>query len=320
MCKHFARLKMAGRYAHFKCIDAQALQDVLARQDNSYQRFFAWRKGVGPKVGLPGFKKVKKYTSFTLKQCSWKLLGGNRIRLRGRNYKFAKHREINGEIKTVTVKRDRLTNLYLCFSVMRDIEPIGVSTGQIGGFDFGLTQSRTHWVVKTFLTDDRGNEYSMPEHFKSALDEVARLNRSLSRKRKGSRNWRKAKRRLAATHERVANRRRDFHFKLALHLVREFDVICIEDLNIDGMKRLWGRKVSDLGFMQFVAILEHVTARRLSGSTGASRARRPAACAGTGRSCRCANGNSTAAFVVSRLAGITMPHAISKGSGHRPSG
>ena len=86
MCRHLARLKKSLRFEHFKLLDAQALQDVLDRQDKAYRRFFKWCKGKGPRSGLPRFKKVKKYNSFTLKQCSWKLIGGNRIRLRGRNY------------------------------------------------------------------------------------------------------------------------------------------------------------------------------------------------------------------------------------------
>src|SRR5690606_8713005 len=69
------------------------------------------------------------------------------------------------------------------------------------------------------------------------------------------------KRRLVRAHERIASKRRDAHWKLAHELCARFDLICLETLNIAGMKRLWGRKVSDLGFAEFVAILQQTAAK-----------------------------------------------------------
>ena len=62
---------------------------------------------------------------------------------------------------------------------------------------------------------------------------------------------------MALLHCRISNQRKDFHFKLAALLAKQNKIICIEDLNLVGMKALWGRKVSDLGFASFVSILEH---------------------------------------------------------------
>ena len=92
--------------------------------------------------------------------------------------------------------------------------------------------------------------------YRSALREIACLNRSLARKQKGSGNWKRAKRRLALAHSHLANKRRDSHFKLANQLLNEYDVLCFEGLSIDGMKQIWGRKVSDLAFAEFMSILE----------------------------------------------------------------
>ena len=78
----------------------------------------------------------------------------------------------------------------------------------------------------------------------------------MSRCKKGSNNRRKTLLHLEGTYERISNRRRDWFFKLARDLTAQYAVICIEDLNLDGMKRLWGRKVSDLGYAEFVSILE----------------------------------------------------------------
>lgn len=195
----------------------------------------------------PRFRKVKKYPSFTLKQAGWKYLGGNRIRIGKVNYKFALSRPIEGKIKTVTIKRDNAGRLFVCFSVIQEIKPSETSTNKIGGFDFGL---------KTLLTDDEGRTYQSPQVYRCALHEIARLNKSLARKQFGSGNWKKTKRGLALAHSHLANKRRDNRFKLANRLLDEYDVLCFEALNIEGMKRLWGRKVSDLGFSEFMSILE----------------------------------------------------------------
>jgi putative transposase len=211
--------------------------------DKSYQKFFA-KQG-----GRPSFKKVKQYRSFTLKQSGWKLLEGNKVQLLGRTYKFVKHREIGGTIKTVTVKRDRVNRLWIAFSVIENIHIPKASTGKIGGFDFGL---------KTFLTDDEGRPTTSPQYFKQGLKQIAERNRNLARKEKGSRNRRRAKRQLGMAHEHIANKRRDHHFQLAHNLCDEYDMLIFEDLNLKGLHMMWGRKVSDLGFRQFTEIVQYV--------------------------------------------------------------
>jgi putative transposase len=252
--KHIAKLRMkTQRYGFWKDLGSQAVQDVLERLDKAYQRFFA---GQG---GLPRFKKVKKYRSFTLKQAGWKLLDSGdkrygKIQLGKRQYKFVQHRQMNGVIKTVTIKRDSAGRLWLCFSVLEKLWiPEEVSAGEISGFDFGL---------QTFLTDHTGHQYLSPEFFRQELKRVRTLNRSVSRKVKGSKNRQQAGWMLARTHIRVDDKRRDFHFQLAHDLCDQYDVLVFETLNMDAMKRLWGRKVSDLGFAQFVSIVEWVAFKR----------------------------------------------------------
>jgi putative transposase len=249
--RHLAKLRRTERFGYWQLVGSQAVQDIVERLDKAYRRFFAYLKGkLSIKTGPPRFKKVKKYKSFTLKQAGWKLLGGNRIRLNGRHYKFVLSRPVGGQIKRVTVKRDQAGRLFVCFSVIEEVNlPVEVSTGKIGGFDFGL---------KTLLTDDEGSAHQSPEFLKANLSEIARLNRQLSRKQKGSNNRKKARRQLALAHNRVANERRDAHFKLAHQLCDEYDVLGFETLNLRGMKKLWGRKISDLGFSQFMLIVEHV--------------------------------------------------------------
>ncbi len=96
---------------------------------------------------------------------------------------------------------------------------------------------------------------------REGLKEIRKLNKSLSRKKKGSHNRKRARFELARAHRRIADRRRDYHFKLAKELTEKYSLICVEDLNLKAMQKLWGRKISDLGHSQFVNILKYQCAK-----------------------------------------------------------
>lgn len=253
--KHISKLRMkTEKFAYWKLLGSQAVQEIVERLEKAYQRFFAG------KGGIPRFKKVKKFKSFTLKQTAgWKLLPDEnakrgQLQIGKRCYKFVKHRPLSGEIKTVTIKRDNCGQLWVCFSVVDELaitEKVG--TGEIGGFDFGL---------RTFLIDHTNASYEAPQYLRGSLKRIQRLNKAVSRKVKGSHNRKKAVWQLSRTHIRISDKRRDFHYKLAHDLCDQYDVLVFEDLNIDGMKRLWGRKVSDLGFAQFIQIVEWIATKR----------------------------------------------------------
>ena len=98
--------------------------------------------------------------------------------------------------------------------------------------------------------------------YKTSVEKVRRAGRRLSRKVKGSNNRKKAVKALYRQHEKIANRRKDHQFKLALDLCRQYDILTFEDLNLRGMQMMWGRKISDLGFSGFLRTLEH-QARKL---------------------------------------------------------
>ena len=253
--RHLTKLKKQHRFQHWNGVGSQAAQMVIKRLDLSYQAYFDYKAGKRPRVGLPSFKKRTKYTSFTLTQAGWKYLGGNRFRIGRQTYKFVFSREVSGTIKTVTVKRDRCGDLWLCLCVVEESAyrvPHEEVTHPVG-MDFGL---------KVFLTLSDGSEIVSPLFFRMAQREIATLNRALSRKRKGSRHWRAARRGLARAHRRIAWKRRDWFFKTAHDLCDRFDFIGIEDLCLKGMQRLWGRKVNDLAFGEFVAILCYVCQKR----------------------------------------------------------
>lgn len=122
--------------------------------------------------------------------------------------------------------------------------------------DFGL---------KHFLNLDDGSVIDSPRWYMASMKELRAAHRAVSRCQKGSRNRCRAIQHLERVYQRISDKRRDWFFKLANKLVSEYAILCIEDLNLDGMKRLWGRKVSDFAFAEFAGILEWVASN--AGST-----------------------------------------------------
>ena len=280
--KHMAKLIKRNKF--WKLVGSQAVQDICQRIEKAYQLFFKHNK---KGVRSPNFKKVKKYKSFTLKQAGYKFLGGNRVKIGSKIYQFWNSQPIEGKIKTVTVKRTPLGEMFLVVVVDNGSQPeIKSETGKIAGFES---------EVKTFLTCSEGFYIQSPQFLKQALNDVKKASRNLSKKRKGSNNWEKARKHLVRQHEKVVNRRRDGFWKLALRLrsgltvsgveplahqlTDKFDVLCFETLNLKGMQRLCGatpvrfphlgnahqergRKIGDLAFGEFIKILEWVASKK----------------------------------------------------------
>jgi putative transposase len=245
---HIAKLRK--RNSFWQSVGSQAVQDICQRIEKAYQLFFKHhKKGVRP----PNFKKVKKYKSFTLKQAGYKFLGGNRIKIGGRVYQYWNSREIEGSVKTVTIKRTPLGELFLVVVVDSSEPVIEVEPSRIAGFDFGL---------KAFLTCSDGSKIESPQFLKQSLNEIKKASRHLSSKKKGSANRERARLNLARRHEDVANRRSDWFWKLAHELTDRFDVLCFETLNLKGMQKLWGRKINDLAFREFLQILEWIAKKK----------------------------------------------------------
>ena len=246
---HIAKLRK--RKDFWQSVGSQAVQDICQRIEKAYQLFFKHnKKGVRP----PGFKKVKKYKSFTLKQAGYKFLSSNRVKIGNRVYQFWKSREIEGAIKTLTIKRTPLGELFMVVVVDEGSKPeLEAKTSKIAGFDFGL---------KTFLACSDGTTIESPQFLKQSLKIVASASRHHSRKLKGSANQERARKNLVRKYEDISNRRSDWFWKLAHELTDRFDVLCFETLSLKGMQRLWGRKISDLAFGEFLQILEWVAKKK----------------------------------------------------------
>ena len=252
MSAHLTDLKRTTQ-PHWNALPSQAIQEELRRIDNAYVRFF---KKLG---GKPKRKPRHKFKSITLKQTGWELKN-NRITLNFRKwergkwrydrvpYTFHKHRQWHGCIRHITIKRDACGDYWLyIITDYTDFRPLP-ATGKSVGADFGMKDA--------YLTLSTGEKKQHPQPLKHSLNKLRTLNKELSRKQKGSNGWWQCVRHLARLYRKISNQRKDFHWKLASELCDRFDTISIETLNLDGMKRLWGRKVSDLAFYQFVEILK----------------------------------------------------------------
>lgn len=246
--KHIACARRKNEY--WLLLGSQAVQDVTDRIERAYQRFFKHhKKGVRP----PNFRKRIKYKSFTLKQSGYKFLEDNQVKIGKRIYRFWKSREIQGKIKTVTIKRNPLGELFL-FVITDYVDKMStIMSGNSAGFDFGL---------RTFLTCSDNTEIHSPLFFKQSLKELRLASNNHSTKKKRSNNREKARKNLVRVYEKVVNRRNDWFWKLAHKLTDKFDYLFFETLNLKAMQRLWGRKINDLALSEFLKILEFVAQKK----------------------------------------------------------
>ncbi len=261
MSREFTILRNAHPeiFAHWRELDSWAARQVLKRLDEGYQRFF---KKIAKRP--PKFRSFRKPYSFTMCPSGYKFSApiagdkgfgvySDRVTIMGKTYRFNLSRPIFGNIKTVTIKEDALGDFYMSVVTDHVQSPLKPMTGHAAGFDMG---------VKTMLTCSNGREYKSPQFYTQSIDKVRTANRQLSTKQRGSNNRERARQHHAHMHRKVTRQREDHHWKLALELVRRFDVLFFETLNLDGMKRLWGRKVSDIGFSAFYQKLKGQAKKR----------------------------------------------------------
>lgn len=230
----------------FKAISCMVLQNVLKRVDLAFAAFFRRVKS-GDAPGYPRFKPARTYNSLTFRRSGWKR-SGNRLTLKGIGIlKLFWSRDLQGTVKTVTLRRDSCGDWWVAFSCddvpASTLAPVGSAVG----VDVGL---------ESFLTTSDGEHVANPRPMRTEQAAVARAQRRVSKRAKGGHRRRKAVRLLAKRHRKVARVRRDFHRKTAIALVRKYDTIAVEDLNVRGLARgMLAKSVHDVGWGQFVAIL-----------------------------------------------------------------
>ena len=243
MKKHF--VKRVKR----NVLGAQTVQEILERLDIAYKSFFEHLATRPPK-----FRKSKDFVSIVYKQNGFSLCG-NEIAISKihKSYKFSKSRNYEGNIKRVVLKRNSLGEYFIL--IVTDAEPQSYGKtlkGASVGIDFGL---------KKYLTLSDGTSYDNPQFMKESLVELRKRSRNLSKCKKGSNNRECQRKDLDRLMNDICNRRSDFQWKLAHELCRKYDRIFIEDLNLEGMSKRWGRKMNDLAHADFVRKLEYIATK-----------------------------------------------------------
>ncbi len=238
-------------HPHYGEIYSQVLQDVVKRVKVTFERFL---KGdsKGGRSGKPRFKSRNSYKTFTYPQIKESCLEGNRINLPKLGaIKVVLHRPIpNGfKIKTASITK-KADGYYLALSLedatVPSISP-NVDFGSIVGLDVGL---------KTFLTTSENEAVPIPQYYRKAQKQLKVMQKRVSRRKKGSNRRLKAIKQLSRQHKVVADKRKDFHFKTANNLLKEHDIIAVEDLNIKGLaKSRLAKSLNDAGWGNFLSIL-----------------------------------------------------------------
>ena len=260
MSVHLTKLKKLEKYQHWNIPYAWSLQNILKRLAQSFREM----KTLGR--GHPQFKRCQKHKGMTFsaehiviekvldKQKQKRNHPTYHIRLNGRWYRFALHRPIQGKIKRVQVARDALGDVYI--TVTEDYSEVKYEpkTGKAEGFDFG---------IKDFLTTSGGQRWTSPMFYKQNDRKLAKAQKAYSRKVKGSKNQGHCRKDIARIHKKTENQRADHHWKLAIELCRQSDILFFEDLNLSSMKRLWGKQISDLAFGEFLKKLKHQSKKRI---------------------------------------------------------
>ncbi|RKU15115.1 transposase [Candidatus Poribacteria bacterium] len=241
-------------FAHWRELDSWAARRVLKRLDEGYQRFFNKIAKRPPK-----FRSWRNPYSFTMGPSGFEFadpeegdLGfgiyGDKVRIIKRQYRFNLSRPILGNIKTVTVKADALGDFYMSVVTDHIATEATPKTGQAAGYDFG---------IKTMLTCSDGTQRESPHFYSTAQSELKSAQQKYSSKVKGSNNRERERKNVARVHRKTKRHREDHHWKLAKSLVHQQDILCFETLCFEGMKRLWGRKVSDIAPYAFHQKLRH---------------------------------------------------------------
>ena len=228
-------------------VHSQVQQDVLRRLKKAFDNFFRRIREHARKKGYPRFKAEGRYNSITYSQSGFKL-DGSRLSLSKipDTIRVFLHREIEGKIKTCTIKRDKTNRWYVLFSVEKE-DPIKVEIKTVVAVDLNLMKG------KAVVTSD-GQTFDYPRYYRKSEAKLRVAQKTLHRRKKGSQNRSKARLQVAQISRRVTNLRDEFCHQVSRKLVDSADAIVFEDLNILGMvkNRRYAKSISDVSWGKLV--------------------------------------------------------------------
>lgn len=236
--------ELKKNYVWLSEVDSIALQSRIENLASAYDKYYK-KQG-----GKPIFKSKKKndVTSYTTKCVN------NNIRIIGNYIKLPKlkvvkvkaHISFSGKIKKATISKTSANKYYVSLTVdTNDIVPLEKTNKNVG-VDLGITD---------FAILSNGIKIPNNHFMEKQLKKLDKAGKQLSRKTIGSSNFAKAKLKVAKIHEKISNQRKDFLNKITYNLVKQFDVVCIEDLDVSALKETDNSKrnmrVSDVSWHEF---------------------------------------------------------------------
>ena len=167
--------------------------------------------------------------------------------------KIKQHREIPADhkIKSCTISKTKTGKYYISIltEYEKDIQPVEIR--KVVGLDFAMDG--------LYVESERGEKANYPRYYRQALDKLAKAQRILSRRKKGSARWEKQRLKVAKLYEKTANQRRNFLHHKSKELATNYDAVIIEDLDMKGMSQAlnFGKSVHDNGWGMFISFLEY---------------------------------------------------------------
>ena len=233
-----------------KEVASTPLQQSLKDLDQAYKNFFnsCKGKGKGIKVKPPKFKSRKSRQSARFVGGNYKI-GQDKIYLpKVGKIKIVWSRDLPSEPSSLTIIKDSANRYFASFVVEINPEPLP-KTNSSTGIDLGIS---------TFVTLSNGEKINAPKPLKQNLKKLAKFQRKFGKTEIGSKRREKARKRIAKLHAKVKDIRTDLLHKLSTDLVKKYDTIVLEDLNISGMvkNRKLAKAISDLGWRQFRTLTE----------------------------------------------------------------
>ena len=207
-------------FSEYNRVHSQILQDVLRRLDKSFQKFFK------EKTGYPRFKSRDRYRSIIYPQSGFQILDNGKLKLsKIGTIRMFYHRPIQGEIKTLSIKKDFVGDWFATFvTELPDVSKKEPETAV--GIDVG---------IEKLAAISTGEIIKHPHFLKKSELDLKKLQRRLSKKKKGSNHGKDAKLKVAKAHRKIERQRDDFLHKVSNDLVRKADLIAFEDLRINNM-------------------------------------------------------------------------------------